>query len=101
MNRLVVLAIAACMASTALSAVAYADPILPDPGLGIIGIGDPPDPQDVLDATPQMLTMETCSAVTFLGGFYCGEYSFSSGDSVIVNDGNSAGSIHSVYLSLW
>jgi len=96
MNRFVVLAIAGCVASAALSAPASADPILsPDPGLGIIGIGDPPDPQDVLNATPQMLTMGACSGAA--SGFYCGEYNFSSGDSTTLD----SSTINSTDLSLW
>ena len=82
MNRFVVLAIAGCIASTALSAPAYAGPILPDPSIGVLGGGS--GSPDVTDGSAKALSTANCGGALDAGlpsGYFCAPYQFSSTNS--------------------
>ena len=96
MNRFVVLAIAGCIASAALSAPANAAPILPDPTIGVRGGGGGSPP--VTDGSAQLLqpcgtVAATTSGLSGIEGFFCAAYQFTSSEI--------QGKINSLDLAFW
>ena len=79
MNRFVVLAIAGCIASTALSIPASAGPILPDPTVGVRGGGGGSPP--VTDGSAKELSTANCLGAGLTAGYFCAPYQFSGPDS--------------------
>lgn len=97
MNRFVVLAIAGCIASAALSAPANAAPILPDPTIGVRGDGGGSPP--VTDGSAQLLqpcgtVAATSSGLSGIESFFCAAYQFTGEEGF-------GGTINSFDLAFW